>query len=89
MIFVAAHGRSANSLEEQAAIHSRMSYPLLQEVNGATLRDAWGFKDRHDIFVFARDGKLLEQIHDTKSAGSAAGYATLKTQLLAHLKDTP
>ena len=89
MVFVGAHGRSANSLEEQEEIHSQMSYPLLQETEGASLRDTWGYKDRHDIFVFGPDGTLLEEIHDTTTVGSAAGYAKLKAQLQAHLSAKP
>jgi len=89
VVFVAAHGYTARSLEEQEAIHSRMTYPLLQERRDASLRDIWGRKDRHDIFVFDPDGKLLEQIHDTKTAAGKAGYAKLKGQLLAHLPKLP
>ena len=89
VVFVGAHGYTADSLEEQKEIHSQMSYALLQERRDASFRDTWGRQDRHDIYVFGPDGKLLEQIHGTTTAGSVAGYDKLKAQLLAHLPTKP
>lgn len=64
-----------------------MSYPLLQERKGASLRDTWGVTDRSDVYVFSPSGELLEHILAVNNVSSPGGYTIFKDKLLVHLGD--
>ena len=59
--FVVVHGASANNAEDQLALTSRCSFPILQDTEEANV---WGQGQggKDDFFIYSRRGELLDYL---------------------------
>lgn len=81
--FVVVHGASANNPEDQLALTSRCTFPILQDTEEANVWGAsMGGKD--DFFLYAPDGTLLEYLPPSSGTNlsKSEDYAALEAKLI-------
>lgn len=85
--FVTVHGASANNAEDQEALTSRCSFPILQDTDDAGVwSTSGGGKD--DFFIYGPDGTQLAYLQpsDGTNLNDADQYASLKARLVDAVK---
>lgn len=81
--FVTVHGTSANNADDQEALTSRCSFPILQDTEDVGAWDASG-GGKDDFTIYGPTGEVLAYLPPSSGTnlGDADDYAALKARLV-------